>query len=220
MLGINLLNLFRQSGEMLPLAEFGGQPIELFEYAALKQEQTARLALRETALYVNLAVLLSLLAARVQAVVVLDDKVMLMLPYLSGIMFWIYYNNDYYINGISAYIVKYLAPRLHRHILMRSGSDAGMRTVQAAIGSNHAEGEASDRKFVFAWEHIHSARSAGRRIRKAVNLLVLLLSYAVAPIIILVMAAQHSMQALELYEWLGGIAVTALVVLGITRIAV
>jgi hypothetical protein len=198
--------------ETLPAVEFAGHPIELFEYAALKQEQATRIALRETALYANLGVTATMLTIHLESAHVFQTAVLLLAPLISGVMFWIYFNNDYYVSRIGAYISGYLAPRIAAHLKSNGGTAAG------EAGSDPQSGRATPTRFIFAWESMHRARSIGRATRKLLGLVVVLASFESAPVAVLIYTLPVlKVASLDRLEWIAGAVVAVLIAIGSLR---
>ena len=210
--------LTKHSETLLPLTDFGGEPLELFEYVALKQEQTTRISLRETALYANLAVNATMLAGLLSASSKLSIPVILAVPYVSAIMFWIYFNNDYYVTTISEYIRGYLAGRLRQHILKERSETTERREETSARKFDVGDPAVID--LIFAWETFHRQRSWGRVLRQLAAGAVLFLSFLTVPIVtLIVFAPPPAAPLIALIEWIGGVATLLLVGVGISGLS-
>jgi len=199
----NLPRLLAESQELLPAGDLGGQPIELFEYSALKQEQSTRIALRETALYANLGIAATMLTIHFESTVVLASGVLLLAPLVSGVMFWIYYNNDYYVSAIGRYVTDYLAPRL---LARFSSAEGAPKTSRPDL--------------LFAWERAHKHHSPGWWARRAVARIVLLFSFLTAPAAALVYTFPKIPSGGVIpWEWGVDLLVSFLVLVGIFRLS-
>lgn len=124
------------------------------EYAALKEEQRARIGFRDNLLYATLAAMAAVVAGALQS----GNKaqLLLVLPPVSVVLGWTYLVNDEKISAIGRYVREELTPRL------------------AAL----ADGRGGVR--VFGWESAH--RSDRRRgSRKILQLIVDLLTFCAAP---------------------------------------
>lgn len=146
--------------------------IKLYEYSALKSEQAARIRLRETALYLNIVVTISIFAAYFQAVSS-KHSILLCIPNVSFVLFWIYRSNDAVITNIRKYI--------------RAELDLGR---QLSMGDK----KGSD---WFGWERYHRQLTVGRVVGKVVNLFVGSLSFLGPGILALVIVAGGNEVGLE-----------------------
>lgn len=129
----------------------------LAEYAAVKEEQRARIGFRDNLLYATLAAMAAVVAGALQA----DSRaqLMLVLPPVSVILGWTYLVNDEKISAIGRYVREELTPRL-----------AGLTEGSEQVGGIR----------VFAWESAH--RGDPRRMsRKILQLCVDLLTFCAAP---------------------------------------
>lgn len=152
-----LVSAGADQGELLESAH-------LYEYAALKSEQTTRMTLRETALYLNIIVTISIFAVYFQSEVG-KQAILLCVPSVSLILFWIYRSNDAVVTIIRNYI---------KHEL-----DVGRRDSSPNETKTHW----------FGWETYHRRISIGRVLRKVVNLFVGSLSFLGPSAIALLIAA-------------------------------
>ena len=187
-----------QTPAPIPLTARGTDRPEFFEYAALKQEQIARIGLRETALYANLAVSASVLAVFFQDKFDLTDQILLLMPFVTGVMFWIYFNNDYYVNFIGDYISNDLTNQI--------------------LGSAPADHAKTQRETapLFGWEQFHKRRTVTRRARKFVGAVTLLVSFMVLPTFALIRSLDFaaSDQAMAII-WFAGVIVSDAILFGI-----
>jgi hypothetical protein len=76
----------------------------LAEYTALKNEQTQRIVVRDTVLYVSITANTAI-AAIYQQQQNQDPRILLAIPFVSTLLFWIYATNDSMITQIRRYIV-------------------------------------------------------------------------------------------------------------------
>lgn len=83
---------------------------------ALKAEQSSRITMRETALYVHLGAIFAVLAAEGQAGSnnSLRDIIICLSSCVTLVMFSIYLSNDYYITLISRYCMQFPDPSIQR----------------------------------------------------------------------------------------------------------
>jgi hypothetical protein len=114
----------------------------LIEYKQLKQEQLARIGIRDNLVYVTLASLAAVVAATVQVHV---DELLLLLPPVCFILGWTYLLNDEKVSAIGRYIRRVLTPQLEQ-------------LLKAEMP-------------LFGWENEHRA-GTGRRFRKVGQLVV------------------------------------------------
>jgi hypothetical protein len=128
----------------------------LTEYEQVKKEQQGRIAHRDNLLYTTLAAM-----AAVGAAVISTHQiaVLLALPPVAVLLGWTYLSNDSKVTALGLYVRDQLAPRL------------------AAVTS--ARGD------LFGWEHANRA-GRWRRYRKAMQLVVDLLVFSLAPIAALI----------------------------------
>ena len=166
------------------------------EYAALKQEQTARIGLRETALFTTLTINMAVLAVYYTEV---GSKypIPLIVPLVSFVMFFIYAFNDDMISRIRRYIVDDLQAK-----------------AAATIGGTGAAA-------IFGWETHHRTRSLAYVTRKAFRIitvwvgfsgLTLLALFITAPLGMAVFGGQPSTLTSEtlltLAWWAGAVSAT------------
>ncbi|WP_433378463.1 hypothetical protein ACQPZX_11730 [Actinoplanes sp. CA-142083] len=123
------------------------------EYEKLKEEQRARIGLRDNLIYATLVAMAAVVAALMQSGGRTDF--LLLLPPVTFLLGWTYLANDQKISDIGRYIREDLGPRL------------------TAL----ADGEAP----VFGWEAAHRVgpRRAGRKL---MQLLVDLMAFCLAPL--------------------------------------
>ena len=133
-----------------------GIQLLIAEYAALKEEQSSRITLRETALYINIVIFVSFLAYVSDKLDTIGALPYVGLTYISLITFWIYYNNDLYVNKIGDHVVKNLTREAKRLIEID-------RTPEQAIHSVPSETVA----FPWEGERQKTARSFFNRVIKA-----------------------------------------------------
>lgn len=129
------------------------------EYSALKQEQTTRIAIRETALYINLG-LLATIFGLTDPDFTSRAHIFDFLSMSSLVLFWIYFLNDSYVSRIRRYIIKTL----------------DMDSLKAAIHD-------SDVKFLSTWEFDHHDSKLEKLSMKFFHLFIIAFSFFV-PVII------------------------------------
>lgn len=174
---------------------------ELLEYSALKQEQSTRIVLRETALYANLSVAAAAVIGYFEADSSFTTQFLLLLPPVSAVMFWIYFNNDYYVNELGSYVSNVLDRRL-RSLLEPTAADAA---------ANETRGTA-----FFNWEEFHRRKSFSRSVRKSAQLVTLAMCFLALPVFAVAMAyAEASTQSLFLALWSFDVAITLFVAAGV-----
>ncbi len=170
-----MIRVFRQMTEeradfSLPEKSDIIRTADLAEYTALKSEQGTRITLRDSALHVNLLVSISILAFVFS---VSDEDVssapLLILPFSSAVLFWIYYTNDIYVNLIRSYIVEYLGPQI------TSERRSDLRETSNASSDNHTKVP------VFEWEGIHRRFGFGRATRKMFSVFASLIAFVLPP---------------------------------------
>ena len=83
----------------------------LAEYAALKNEQTQRIVVRDTVLYISITANTAI-AAIYQQQQNPDPQILLAIPFASTLLFWLYATNDNMITQIRRYIVSNIIPKL------------------------------------------------------------------------------------------------------------
>lgn len=133
-----------------------GIQLLIAEYGALKEEQSSRITLRETALYINIVIFVSFLAYVSDKLDTIGALPYVGLTYISLITFWIYYNNDLYVNKIGDHVVKNLT-----------------REAKKLVEFDHTPEEAANsalsEQVVFPWEgeRQRTARSFFNRTIKA-----------------------------------------------------
>ncbi|MFI5897424.1 hypothetical protein ACIA5D_45765 [Actinoplanes sp. NPDC051513] len=123
------------------------------EYERLKEEQKARIGLRDNLIYATLVAMAAVVAAMMQSGGRTD--LLLLLPPVTFLLGWTYLANDQKISDIGRYIREHLGPRL----------------------TSLADDEAP----VFGWESAHRVgpRRAGRKL---MQLLVDLMAFCLAPL--------------------------------------
>lgn len=94
-----------QTKESFPSYSDRDVSIMLCEYSALKEEQSGRITLRDTALYISIVV--SLTGYGMYFNVDNDSKkfVLWVVPVTTAVLFWIYYTNDLFVGRIREYVV-------------------------------------------------------------------------------------------------------------------
>ena len=83
----------------------------LAEYAALKNEQTQRIVVRDTVLYISITANTAI-AAIYQQQQNPDPQILLAIPFASTLLFWLYATNDNMITQIRRYIVANIIPKV------------------------------------------------------------------------------------------------------------
>lgn len=122
--------------------------VHLAEYQALKAEQTARIVIRETALYTTILVMSGISAIALGQTSV-HTLLFLAIPPSAFTFFWVYLNNDSMISNLR----KYFSGDLQSSIL---------ETLDPVV-----EGET-----VFHWEVFHRSIRRFRFVRRFINALV------------------------------------------------
>ena len=143
------------------------------EYAALKQEQIARIGLRETALYTTLTINMAVLAVYYTEV---GSKypIPLIVPLVSFVMFFIYAFNDDMINRIRRYI-----------------SDDLQNKIAAAHGGVGSQGA------IFGWEGHHRTWSFGYIARKCFRIVTVWVGFSGLTLAALFITAPLGMALIE-----------------------
>jgi hypothetical protein len=93
----------------------------LAEYAVLKNEQTQRITVRDTVLYMTILVNTAI-AAIYQLQRNPDPHILLIIPFASTLLFWIYAVNDFSIKQIRRYIAANVVPKLSDGSEIEAGS--------------------------------------------------------------------------------------------------
>lgn len=174
------------------------------EYQALKEEQSARITLRETALYFNVGIFLSFVAVIYSVNDGSHLSYFVLSSYVSSIMFWVYFNNDYYVNTIRLYIEADLFD------IAKS-----IYTAPTADGDNSIS---SDEMQPFSWERSHR-RAPKSWLHTPAKIFALFLSFS-APAIAGI-GASTSMLHGDLWLkaiWFTAAIITILIVLGTLRL--
>jgi hypothetical protein len=80
-------------------------PATLAEYTAIKSEQAQRIVVRENAVYINVAALTAIWSISFQD---WPDRsvTLLLVPFISALMLWVYSQNDYFVSRIKHYVRK------------------------------------------------------------------------------------------------------------------
>lgn len=97
------------TNELLDDAGFSKAAL-LAEYTALKNEQTQRIVVRDTVLYVSITANTAIAAIYQQQNQ--DSRILLAIPFVSTLLFWIYATNDSMITQIRRYIVTNIVQKL------------------------------------------------------------------------------------------------------------
>ncbi|MEL6371636.1 MAG: hypothetical protein AAFY84_01355 [Pseudomonadota bacterium] len=161
--------------------------VDLAEYSALKEEQIGRIALRDGALHVNIVVSLSLFAFGVSEE---QNRIipLLLVPYSSLILFWIFYTNDTYVSRIRHYVEEVTRPALKAKLQLPDP---------------------------LAWEAVHRRVSLGRVFRKTLTAVVLLLSFVGPASLSLLVASDLPLDFLTSGIQIGGHVCLIICALGI-----
>lgn len=133
----------------------------LAEYAALKNEQTQRIVVRDTCLYVSITANIAIAAAYTQAQIH-DEKLLLFIPFASTLFFWVYATHDAMVTQIRRYIVDVMLPKLPE-------KDPALAP--------------------FGWEYLRRRRSIRRLASKVARLFAVWATFSGASIVALVAAA-------------------------------
>lgn len=175
------------------------QNVEQLEYSALKQEQAARIGLRENALYANIAVSASVITLFFQPGFKFPKELLQVLPFISGIMFWIYFNNDHYVNLIGRYISTELEKRL----------------VETST-----EHSANPTRSAFHWEEYHRIPTMARWVRKTIAVGVLFVSFLALPVFALKESSDFAIVSIWVPTmWFAGLVATFLILTGIIKLS-
>ena len=155
----------------------------LAEYTALKNEQTQRIVVRDTVLYVSITANTAIAAIYQQQNQ--DPRILLAIPFVSTLLFWIYATNDSMITQIRRYIVTNIVHKL-------SGDD-----------ENNTNG-------LFGWEYLRRRRTFVRLISKIIRLLAVWSTFSGASIVALAATAPNTQDLPHDLPWLVAAAFTAL----------
>jgi hypothetical protein len=93
----------------------------LAEYAVLKNEQTQRITVRDTVLYLTILANTAV-AAIYQQQQNPDPRILLIIPFASTLLFWIYAVNDHSVRKIRHYIAANVVPKLSDGSQIEAGS--------------------------------------------------------------------------------------------------
>jgi hypothetical protein len=156
----------------------------LAEYTALKNEQTQRIVVRDTVLYISITANTAI-AAIYQQQQNHDMRILLAIPFVSTLLFWIYATNDNMITQIRRYIVANIIPKW------------------AANGENNDGG-------LFGWEYLRRRRTLSRFLSKLIRLLAVWSTFSGASIVALIATAPNSQDLPHDMPWLAAAAFTAL----------
>jgi hypothetical protein len=156
----------------------------LAEYTALKNEQTQRIVVRDTVLYISITANTAI-AAIYQQQQTQDARILLAIPFVSTLLFWIYATNDSMITQIRRYIVTNIIPKW------------------SASGGNNESG-------LFGWEYLRRRRTLSRFLSKLIRLLAVWSTFSGASIAALIATAPNSQDLPHDMPWLAAAAFTAL----------
>jgi hypothetical protein len=156
----------------------------LAEYTALKNEQTQRIVVRDTVLYVSITANTAI-AAIYQQQQHHDPRILLAIPFVSTLLFWIYATNDSMITKIRRYIVVNIIPKW------------------SADGENSGSG-------LFGWEYMRRRRTLSRFLSKLIRLLAVWSTFSGASIVALIATAPNSQDLPHDVPWLFAAAFTVL----------
>jgi hypothetical protein len=155
----------------------------LAEYTALKNEQTQRIVVRDTVLYVSITANTAIAAIYQQQN--RDVQILLAIPFISTLLFWIYATNDSMITQIRRYIVVNIIPKW------------------SADGENSGSG-------LFGWEYMRRRRTLSRFLSKLIRLLAVWSTFSGASIVALIATAPNSQDLPHDVPWLFAAAFTVL----------
>ena len=93
----------------------------LAEYAVLKNEQTQRITVRDTVLVMTILVITAI-AAIYQQQQNPDPHLLLIIPFASTLLFWVYAVNDHSVRKIRRYITANVVPKLSDGSEIEAGS--------------------------------------------------------------------------------------------------
>jgi len=156
----------------------------LAEYAALKNEQTQRIVVRDTVLYISITANTAI-AAIYQQQQNPDPQILLAIPFASTLLFWLYATNDNMVTQIRRYIVSNIIPKF------------------SANGGKIESG-------LFGWESLRRRRTLGRFFSKLIRLLAVWSTFSGASIVALIATAPNSQDLPHDAPWLVAAAFTAL----------
>ena len=146
------------------------------EYTALKNEQTQRIVVRDTCLWISISANTAIAAVYSQ-LQSHDPRILLFIPFVSTLLFWIYATNDSMISQIRRYIVTHIVPKLSQ----------------------------SDQKYrdsLFGWEYLRRQRTPRRIISKLIRLLAVWSTFSIASIAALVVNVQNLPDTAYSWPWL------------------
>ncbi|MGO8779994.1 MAG: hypothetical protein ACLQKK_13945 [Rhodomicrobium sp.] len=146
------------------------------EYTALKNEQTQRIVLRDTVLYVSIGANAAIAALYIQQKHP-DPRILLFIPFASTLLFWIYATNDGMITQIRQYIVSNIVSRL---------SETGKEYNDS----------------LFGWEYLRRQRTARRLVSKLIRLLAVWFTFSIASIAALVQSVPSLQDIGHSWAWL------------------
>ena len=156
----------------------------LAEYAALKNEQTQRIVVRDTVLYISITANTAI-AAIYQQQQNPDPQILLAIPFASTLLFWLYATNDNMITQIRRYITTNIVKKF---------SDGGVDNA-----SN-----------LFGWEYLRRRRTFVRVLSKIIRLLAVWSTFSGASIVALIATAPNYQDLPHDAPWLVAAAFTAL----------
>jgi hypothetical protein len=171
------------TGELHENANFSKAAL-LAEYTALKNEQTQRIVVRDTVLYISITANTAI-AAIYQQQQNHDPSILLAIPFVSTLLFWVYATNDSMITQIRRYIVSNIVQRF----------------------SGGREENASN---LFGWEYLRRRRTFVRLISKMIRLIAVWSTFSGASIAALAATAPNSQNLPHDLPWLVAVTFTAL----------
>ena len=156
----------------------------LAEYAALKNEQTQRIVVRDTVLYISITANTAI-AAIYQQQQNPDPQILLAIPFASTLFFWLYATNDNMITQIRRYIVGNIVPKF-------------------------SDGSENDAGSLFGWDNFRRRRTFVRVMSKIIRLLAVWSTFSGASIVVLAATAPNMRDLPNDLPWIVAAAFTAL----------
>jgi len=146
------------------------------EYSALKNEQTQRIVLRDTCLYISISANIAI-AAVVAQQPNHPIQVLLFIPLASTLLFWLYATNDLMVTQIRKYIIGSIIPKLSQ--------------LDQKYQSN-----------LLGWEYLRRRRTIGRFVSKLCRLLAVWSTFSGASMIALWVNAPAIHDVAQSWVWL------------------
>ena len=144
------------------------------EYTALKNEQTQRIVLRDTCLYISVSANTAIAAVYTQQQQSIN--ILLFIPLASTLLFWIYATNELKVTHIRKYIQSHIIPCF-------------------------SELDEKYKANLLGWEYLRRKQTFGRLVSKLCRLLVVWSSFSGASIVALYTTAPAAPEMMSGQHW-------------------